>query len=200
MASRTALTADRILSATEEVLRRHGPTKATVVDVARALGVSHSAVYKHFPTKQALREAVTRRWLEASRDALAEIAEDATTSPPERLHAWLSAVLSSKRAKASNDPELFAAFGMLATEHSTVAEEHVADLLAQLQTIVSDGIADTSFRTMDPTAAARGIFDATAQFNDIRHAQDWQEPEIQLRLDAVCTLLLQGLQTTSDSG
>ena len=57
------LTAERILEATEEVLRRHGPAKATVVDVARALGVSHGSVYRHFRTKAALREAVTKRWL-----------------------------------------------------------------------------------------------------------------------------------------
>lgn len=49
------LTAERILETTEEVLRRYGPAKATVVDVARALGVSHGSVYRHFRTKAALR-------------------------------------------------------------------------------------------------------------------------------------------------
>ena len=43
------LTPERILDAAEEVLRRFGPTKTTVVDVARALGVSHGSVYRHFP-------------------------------------------------------------------------------------------------------------------------------------------------------
>jgi hypothetical protein len=37
------LTRDRILATAEEVIRRFGPAKATVVDVARALGVSHAA-------------------------------------------------------------------------------------------------------------------------------------------------------------
>jgi len=45
------LTRDRIVSAAEDVLRRFGPAKATVVDVARALGVSHAAVYRHVATK-----------------------------------------------------------------------------------------------------------------------------------------------------
>ena len=56
-----ALLPERILEATEEVLRRHGPAKATVVDVARALGVSHGSVYRHFRTKAVLRrdESVT---------------------------------------------------------------------------------------------------------------------------------------------
>ena len=65
------LTAERILDATEEVLRRYGPAKATVVDVARALGVSHGSVYRHFRTKAALRDAVTERWLDRTTERLA---------------------------------------------------------------------------------------------------------------------------------
>ena len=41
------LTRDRIVATAEDVVRRFGPEKATVVDVARALGVSHAAVYRH---------------------------------------------------------------------------------------------------------------------------------------------------------
>lgn len=74
------LTPERILETTEEVLRRFGPTKATVVDVARALGVSHGSVYRHFPSKAALREAVTDRWLAKSVVMLEEIA----SAPAER--------------------------------------------------------------------------------------------------------------------
>ena len=57
------LTAERILQASEDVLRRYGPAKATVVDVARELDVSHGSVYRHFPSKAALRDAVAERWL-----------------------------------------------------------------------------------------------------------------------------------------
>ena len=53
-----ALTAEQVLVAAEDVLRRYGPAKATVVDVARELGVSHGSVYRHFPSKTALRDAV----------------------------------------------------------------------------------------------------------------------------------------------
>ena len=43
------LTPERILEVTEDVLRRYGLAKATVVYVARALDVSHGSVYRHFP-------------------------------------------------------------------------------------------------------------------------------------------------------
>ena len=57
------LTRERILEAAEDVLRRFGPSKATVVDVARALGVSHGSVYRYFASKAELRDAVTQIWL-----------------------------------------------------------------------------------------------------------------------------------------
>ena len=57
------LTQERILETAEDVLRRFGPAKATVVDVARALDVSHGSVYRHFLSKAALRDAVAERWL-----------------------------------------------------------------------------------------------------------------------------------------
>ena len=195
MAAKAPLDADTILAATEDTLRRHGPAKATVVDVARALGVSHTAVYKHFPSKTALREAVTRRWLSRGRDTLVAIAGDTELSPPRRLRAWLTAVLAAKKAKVRDDPELYAAYGMLAAEHSSVAADHVADLLDQLRGILADGIAGGAFQAGDPAEAARAVFDATFRFHHPAHAAEWQAPGIEAELGAVCTLLLHGLQT-----
>ncbi|HEX6448910.1 MAG TPA: TetR family transcriptional regulator [Trebonia sp.] len=187
------LDADTILAATEQAMRRHGPAKATVLDVARALGVSHTAVYKHFPSKQALREAVTRRWLSRDRDALAAIAGDTGLSPPERLRAWLTAMFAAKRAKVRDDPELFAAYRILAAEHASIAAEHVADLLRQLEAILAGGIAEGTFAAADPAVAAHAVFDATTRFHNPALSSEWQAPGIETELDAVCTLLLSGL-------
>ena len=105
----SALTPERILVTAEDVLRRYGPAKATVVDVARALDVSHGAVYRHFPTKAALREAVTERWLARISGPLSEIAEEEGPAV-ERLRRWLELLISSKRSRALEDPELFATY------------------------------------------------------------------------------------------
>jgi len=68
------LSRDRILAAAEDVIRRFGPDKANVVDVARALGVSHAAVYRHVATKAELRELVAARWMDATMPPLRAIA------------------------------------------------------------------------------------------------------------------------------
>ena len=84
------LTPERILEATEEVLRRYGLAKATVVDVARALDVSHGSVYRHFPSKASLRQAVAKRWLDRANAPLQKIAE--TTGPAGTLSCELRTV------------------------------------------------------------------------------------------------------------
>lgn len=153
MAATETLTAERILEATEEVLRRHGPAKATVVDVARALGVSHGSVYRHFRTKAALREAVTKRWLDRTSEALDGIAGDASRDPGTRLRDWLAALFTAKRRKAGDDPELFATYSVLAGEQVGAVAEHIDELTEQLTRIVADGVAAGSSTATTPRSA-----------------------------------------------
>ncbi|MFG2605661.1 TetR/AcrR family transcriptional regulator [Streptomyces sp. NPDC048514] len=190
------LTAERILEATEEVLRRHGPAKATVVDVARALGVSHGSVYRHFRTKAALREAVTKRWLDRTSQRLAGIA-GADGAPEERLRAWLTVLFEAKRHKAGDDPELFATYTVLTDENGTVVGEHLADLTAQLTRIIEDGTGSGTFLAPDPAAAARAVFQATGRFHDPCYAREWTAPGIDAEFTAVVDLLIRGLGSPS---
>ena len=115
------LTRERILEAAEEVLRRYGPAKANVVDVARAVGVSHGSVYRHFPSKAVLRDAVTARWLESISEPLEAIAAGKRTAP-RRLERWLDSLVQAKRRKALDDPELFATYVELAADAREVVK------------------------------------------------------------------------------
>ncbi|MEW2255071.1 TetR family transcriptional regulator [Streptomyces sp. NPDC047869] len=186
------LTAERILEATEEVLRRHGPAKATVVDVARALGVSHGSVYRHFRTKAALREAVTKRWLDRASERLAGIAAEAG-APEDRLRDWLAALFEAKRHKAGDDPELFATYTVLTDENGTVVGDHLADLTGQLTRIIEAGMTSGAFAPADPVTTARAVFQATGRFHDPCYAREWREPGIEEEFTAVVDLLIRGL-------
>ncbi|MCQ4043580.1 TetR family transcriptional regulator [Streptantibioticus rubrisoli] len=189
------LTPERILEATEDVLRRFGPAKATVVDVARALGVSHGSVYRHFPSKAALREAVTERWLDQSHAVLSRFAR-AQGPAPERLRGWLEALFAAKRAKAGDDPELFATYMVLVGENSEVVARHIDTMVRQVAHIIEEGVdkgelglpADT-----DPLVAARAVWDATSRFHNPAHAAEWSAEHIRPAFDAVCALVLRGL-------
>lgn len=171
--STETLTAERILEATEEVLRRHGPAKATVVDVARALGVSHGSVYRHFRTKAALREAVTKRWLDRTTGVLAGIVE-ADRDPEARLREWLAALFEAKRRKAGDDPELFATYTVLTGENVEAVVEHLTELTDQLTRVVQDGIDAGTFTVTAPATTALALFQATARFHDPGYAGEWE--------------------------
>ncbi|MFD9907542.1 TetR family transcriptional regulator [Streptomyces sp. NPDC059063] len=196
MATTETLTAERILAATEDVLRRHGAAKATVVDVARVLGVSHASVYRHFRTKAALREAVTKRWLDRTTAELARIVEDRSAPADQRLVRWLSALFAAKRRKAGDDPELFATYGVLLEENSEVVEGHIGDLVAQLRTVVEEGVAAGELQALhpDPALTARAVFDATNRFHDPAYAREWTAPGIETAFTAAVDLVVRGLR------
>ncbi|MGW5272807.1 TetR family transcriptional regulator [Streptomyces sp. NPDC004044] len=193
MPSAEPLTPERILEATEDVLRRYGPAKATVVDVARALGVSHGSVYRHFRTKSALREAVTARWLTRTEVALTEIINTSAEPAPAKLQHWLTALFEAKRHKAGDDPELFATYIVLIGE-GTVVETHIRELVGQLREIVEEGVRSGEFAVDDPAVTAQAVFDATARFHDPAYAAEWQNPAIGAEFTAVSDLLLRGLR------
>jgi AcrR family transcriptional regulator len=187
-----ALTPERVLDAAEEVLRRFGPAKATLVDVARALGVSHGSVYRHFASKSQLRDAVAERWLARIAAPLDLIATEAGDAAP-RLRRWLEQLIAAKRTLAHDDPELFASYVALAGEAREVIRQHVAHLTTQAATIIADGVRQGSFTVRDPEAAGRAVFTATARFHDPVHVASWNDPQIDAAFADVWELLLRGL-------
>jgi AcrR family transcriptional regulator len=193
------LTPERILEAAEDVLRRYGPAKANVVDVARALGVSHGSVYRHFESKAALRDAVTDRWLARIGAPLEKIAaEDGPAA--DRLRRWLIKLSKAKRKKALDDPELFATYMALVTNAREVVDAHVENLVAQITRIIADGVESGEFTVDDPDQAARAVFDATSRFHNPAFASQWSDPALDDALESVWLLLLGGLQQGNRTG
>lgn len=193
MTDATALTPERILDTAEVVLRRYGPAKATVVDVARALGVSHGSVYRHFDSKAALRDAVTERWLARVSAPLAEIATSDEPAPV-RLRRWMDALIAVKRRKVLDDPELFATYHAIVVDAREVVAAHVAALMGQLERILADGVAAGTLAPVHPKETAAAILDATARFHNPAHAAEWAEPGIDAAFERVWALIEAGLR------
>jgi len=186
------LTPERILEVTEDVLRRFGLAKATVVDVARALDVSHGSVYRHFPSKASLREAVAKRWLDRVSAPLDEIAEDSGPAPA-RLERWLRTLCLAKQKKVSEDPEMFVTYMTLAREACSVVKAYKEGLVDQIAAIISDGVKEGAFDVADVKASARAIYEATIRYQHPAHAEEWKDPDLAVRFDALLALLLRGL-------
>ena len=187
------LTPERILEVTEDVLRRFGLAKATVVDVARALDVSHGSVYRHFPSKASLREAVAKRWLDRVNAPLQKIAEGAGPAPA-KLERWLRTMIAIKHKKVAEDPEMFATYLALAQEACKVVRAHREGLIDQVAQILSEGVKQGAFQVADTMATARALFEATNRFHHPAHAEEWKDPQLAARIDVLLALLLRGVE------
>jgi len=187
-----ALTSEAILDAAEQVLRRFGPAKTTVVDVARALDVSHGTVYRHFASKSALRDAVTERWLDRLSAPLESVLKRRGKAE-NRLRAWLELLAATKQGMAREDPELFATFHALTSAPRVVGADHLARLSGQLSVIVASGVESGEFSPCDPDRVGWAILQATARFHHPAHAPEWDDPDLGQDFDAVFALLVNGL-------
>lgn len=187
-----SLAKETILDTAEQVLRRFGPEKTSVVDVARALNVCHGTIYRHFSSKAALREAVAKRWLHSITVPLeAVFIQDCSAS--ERLRLWFTILIQIKHTLLQKDPELFTMYTTLVEESVDVVNAHIDELISQIIPIIEEGIANQEFKSTDAAATASGIFMATARFHHPAHAKEWVSPTIDQEFDVVWNLILSGI-------
>ena len=124
------------------------------MDVARALGVSHTAVYKHVSSKAELRDLVVGQWLEATMPPLRAIVAQSGPAPL-RLRKLIDALIAVKRRRAADDSELFTAYRTLAADAKSVVAAHIAEMIELVATVIAAGVQDGTFREVDPVAAGR---------------------------------------------
>ena len=186
------LTKETIIDTAEHVLRRFGPEKTSVVDVARALKVSHGTIYRHFPSKASLREAVAERWLHSISTPL-DIVFKKDCSATERLHLWIKTLIHIKHTKVKEDPALFTMYTMLVEESVEAIDVHIRELIGQIIPIIEEGITKQEFKSTDAAATASGVFMATARFHHPALAKEWASPTIDQEFDIVWNLILSGI-------
>jgi AcrR family transcriptional regulator len=155
----------RILDAAEVVLRRHGPGKTNVVDVARELGQTHASVYRYFASKSELFEALVERWLARVSEPLERVAR-AKGPAGDRLRQWLMTLFRAKVRKVSADPELFSTYQAVVAESPGAVARHLAMLDEHVASIIADGIASGEFPPeTDPRRAARAVLNGSLRFH-----------------------------------
>jgi len=179
-----------VLNATEEVIRRFGPDKANISDVAKLLKVSHAAIYRYYNGKTALWNAVTERWLTnlhaPSKDILKE------DSPADiKLFHLIEDFAEAKRRSAINDPEMFANYIKLVQSSMDKIEKSIEEGINCIKEIIEQGITEGIFFTEDPHQAARTVYLASSVFI---HPNSFEDPDRKQNIEAVVKLLIKGLK------
>src|SRR5258707_15142842 len=78
----------RILDGAERLFRHYGYTKTTVADIARDLGMSPANIYRFFPSKAAIHQALAERMVAEKEIATLKIAR-LPVSASERLRLYV---------------------------------------------------------------------------------------------------------------
>lgn len=193
---RTGLTQNQlkeaVLEAVEANVRRYGLERTRLVDVAKSVGVSHSALYKLFPDKQALLDQVSERWLLHMEGELQKVAARKTKASL-KLREWLVALHQLKLKKVQSDPELYASFNAAASASRPFVQRHLQTNTEMLEGIVRQGIESGEFRAGSVPQIAQTLFNATLAFHHPKLVLDNLDRDRLDELNAVLDLLLEGI-------
>jgi AcrR family transcriptional regulator len=124
----------RLLEAAGAAFVSRGADDASLEEIARRAGVGIGTLYRHFPTRQALLEAVYRDQVE-SLSARAEELRGAA-SPGDALAEWMRALVKFSSTKRSMTSALLATFGTdseLLSACATVIRGSAESLLTRAQ-------------------------------------------------------------------
>jgi AcrR family transcriptional regulator len=161
---------ERILDAARAQLRRFGEAKTNVVDIARALGTSHTTIYRHFRSKAEIFDAVVA---EAMRDEeeMARRFVDVDGPAAERLEAMVLALHARKRERFAGDPEVYQLYRRVLEERPDIVAAYARAMTALIAEIIADGIKRREFRVDDVATAAGVVRDALTVFVHPAHVE-----------------------------
>jgi AcrR family transcriptional regulator len=185
----------RILDLAAEHIRRHGIERTTVVAIAREAAMSHGNVYRYFPSKLALVDAVTAHWLKPIEEGARDIC-DAPDPAFDKLERLLTAVHRAYRMKLESDPRLFDLFIEASTEGRGVSRKHRLKLQTVVQKVLEDGMSSGAFASPDQRRALALVFDVCHRFLNpasVRADREVARAQIEGRFERVVRLLRRAL-------
>jgi AcrR family transcriptional regulator len=173
---------ERLLAAARPALAEHG-VEASLDDIARRAGVGPGTLYRHFPTREALIEAIYRDDI-ASLAALAK--ELAAARPSEQaiaefMRAWVQSVVSKRGMKAAL---------MAATDRESELFSWCRDTLFEaVETLVAkaraDGVVRPDLEARDLLRLCHGIGGAIGDTAGIGDASEGADRLLSFALDGV---------------
>nr|WP_306424482.1 TetR family transcriptional regulator [Methylobacterium haplocladii] len=188
----------RLLAIASDHLARLGPKGVTVVAVAAEAGMTHANVYRYFPSKDALLDAVAGRWLRDVEARLAGIA-DAPDPADDKIERLLTALSLTQRKALTDEPNVFAVHLDATVASRPIARRHRGRLRILVERVVDEGIGTGTFVARDRERAIACIFDASYRFtHPLAIQQDADVPRdlLEARLGAV----IQAIQRMLRSG
>src|SRR6202162_6488502 len=159
------LNRERLLEVAKEAFTRSGPN-ASLDDIAREAGVGAGTLYRHFPTRDALIEAVYRT--EVEKLAAAERKFSDAMPPVEALRAWMLLFVDYIATKQIIAPALNSLVG----GHSKVFEASYGRIWDAIRALVKRAVKSGDIRRdLDPIDLLRALIGVA----NVSTSPDWQQ-------------------------
>jgi AcrR family transcriptional regulator len=156
---------ERILEVAKVAFTRSG-ANASLDDIAKQAGVGPGTLYRHFPTREELLQAVYRSELEKLAAAEKKLAE--TMTPIEALRAWLLLFVDAIAAKQLIAPALHTLVG----DHKKVFAASYAQMQEAIRSLVNRAIKSGDIRKdLDPMDLIRALVGVA----NVTTSPDWQQ-------------------------
>jgi AcrR family transcriptional regulator len=156
---------ERVLDVAREAFTRSG-ANTSLDDVAKQAGVGPGTLYRHFPTREALLEAVYRTEVEKLAAAEGKLAE--AMPPIEALRAWLLLFVDAVATKQIIAPAL----NTLVGGPSKVIEASYAQIHGAIRALVKRAIESGDIRRdLDPIDLLRALVGVS----NVASGPDWQQ-------------------------
>ncbi len=134
----------RIVDVAKHLFGRVGFQKTTILDISRELLMTPCDVYRFFPSKAELQEAVGRRLLGEIEVAVDHIVKSSDPAN-EKLHFSIAAIENAHANRSLSEPKLHELVATAFKENWPVVREHVHKVDNWLTEIISQGSRDREF-------------------------------------------------------
>ncbi len=145
-------TASRILDVAEEHFRRVGYAKTAIADLAEDLGMSSANIYRYFPSKGAINEAICARML-AECEALMDRIMAGPGSAGERLRSLLLTIYAYNSRCYVAERRMHDMVAVAMEEDWGAVKQHIEDIVARIGRLIGEGVAAGEFRPVDDIPA-----------------------------------------------
>jgi AcrR family transcriptional regulator len=185
----------RLLAVAADHLKRDGARNVTLVSIAEAAGMTHANVYRYFPSKAALIDAVAGRWLKGLEALIAEIA-DAPDPADDKLERLIQALARAHRDLLAENRNLFDVYCAATETSRALVRKHRARLRQLIERVIDEGIATGKFDPLDRDRALAFVGDAAHRFINplaVRLDADMPRDIAETRLAAIIRVILRAL-------
>jgi AcrR family transcriptional regulator len=191
---------ERILKAATDRILHYGYGKTTMAEIAQDCGMSAGNIYRFFPGKIDIAEAMAAKFDEESQRVSLWIAADGRRDPVRKLRDFFAERLDRTFGLFDEHPKLMELARILGEErpaHVAVEQARERELLARILIEGADAGAFTLLH--DPVITADLLQCATMKFRYPQlHSSDGRK-ELQFELDQLLGLLLDGLASRATS-